>query len=210
MRPSRSSQAARAFTLIELLTVIAIIGILAAILVPTVGAARVFANKTKTKVQFAQWAGAIEAFRSEYGYAPPLTNGSLVNPTVFFAAITGRDFRGGPLSGPALYGNTKAISFCAVSDSERVKDADGVARNELCDAFGNSEIVMLVDADGNGVISGAELVRPPVRAGNSAVGFRGILEPPEERFPADGLRARVVFYSAGVGGTPDDIVYSWR
>lgn len=210
MRFERSETVSGGFTLIELLTVIAIIAILAAILIPSVSAARVFASKTKTKVQFAQWAGAIEGFRSEYGYAPPAATGSLLNPTVFFAAVTGRNHRGERLSGAALYGNTKAISFCAVSDSEQVKDAEGAARNELCDAFGNSEIVMLVDTDGNGLIAGAELVRQPVRAGNSVAGFRESLEPPADRFPAEGLRARVVFYSAGRGGVPEDIVYSWR
>ncbi|HYD85248.1 MAG TPA: prepilin-type N-terminal cleavage/methylation domain-containing protein, partial [Opitutus sp.] len=76
----------RAFTLIELLTVIAIIAILAAILIPTVSSVRVSANKTKTKVQFSQWAGAIEAFRSEYGYAPQVTTDNLLNATAFFAA----------------------------------------------------------------------------------------------------------------------------
>ena len=58
------------FTLIELLTVIAILGILAAILVPTTSSARTAAKKAKTRGQFAQWAGAIEAFRQEYGYYP--------------------------------------------------------------------------------------------------------------------------------------------
>lgn len=210
MRTLPSKPAVRAFTLMELLTVIAIVAILAAILIPTVGAARVSANKAKTKVQFAQWAGAVEAFRGEYGYAPAVTTDGLLNPTVFFSALSGRNFRGESLSGAALCGNTKAISFCAISDAEQVKGEDGAGRNELCDAFGNSEIVMLVDADGNGVIAGAELARLPVRAGNSVIGFRGSFEPPAARFPAAGLRARVVFYSAGAGGSADDIVYSWR
>src|SRR3954466_3070196 len=58
------------FTLIELLAVIAIIGILAAILIPTTGSAQTAAKKAKTRSQFAQWGAAIEAFRQEYGYYP--------------------------------------------------------------------------------------------------------------------------------------------
>lgn len=210
MRVLSSKTAARAFTLIELLAVIAIVAILAAILIPTVGGTRVFANKTKTKVQFAQWAAAIEAFRNEYGYAPPMATGGLLNPTIFFAAVTGRNFRSETLSGAALHGNTKAIAFHPVSDAERLRDAAGAARNEVCDAFGNSEIVVLLDADGDGAIAGAELVRQAVRAGNSVIGFRGSFEPPAEAFPAEGLRARVAFYSAGRGNAPEDMVYSWR
>ncbi|MFM9091835.1 MAG: hypothetical protein ACKOUK_08860, partial [Verrucomicrobiota bacterium] len=40
------------------------------ILVPTISSARTAAMKAKTRGQFAQWAGAIEAFRQEYGYYP--------------------------------------------------------------------------------------------------------------------------------------------
>src|SRR5258706_15098214 len=68
------------FTLIELLPVIAIIGILAAILIPTTSSARTAAKKAKTRGQFAQWGAAIEAFRGEYGYYPTFeTSGAGLN-----------------------------------------------------------------------------------------------------------------------------------
>src|SRR5258708_34971588 len=69
-----------AFTLLELLTVIAVIGILAALLFPGIRSARVSANKAKTRVQFNQWAAALEGFRSEYGYYPALHSSNLINP----------------------------------------------------------------------------------------------------------------------------------
>jgi len=61
-----------AFTLIELLTVVAIIGILAAIIVPTAGGARNAAKKAKTRAQFSAWGAAFESFRQEYGSYPQL------------------------------------------------------------------------------------------------------------------------------------------
>ena len=200
----------RGFTLIELLTVMAIIGVLAGILIPTVSGVRNSAKRAQTKVRFSQWAGALEQFRQEYGYYPAVTTGDLLNPTAFFAALTGRDYAGTALTGAALDGNTKAVAFYSVSEGELVKDAAGAATDELCDAFGNSEIVVCFDADANGVIKGSELVRRDMRPGNSVEGFRPAVTPEAANFPASGVRAGVLFYSAGRGDQPADLIYSWK
>jgi prepilin-type processing-associated H-X9-DG protein/prepilin-type N-terminal cleavage/methylation domain-containing protein len=60
--PRRS---AAAFTLIELLTVIAIIGILAAILIPTVGAVREKAKSTKCVSNLRQWGTAVISYAND-------------------------------------------------------------------------------------------------------------------------------------------------
>ncbi|MCR6656705.1 MAG: prepilin-type N-terminal cleavage/methylation domain-containing protein [Opitutus sp.] len=200
----------RAFTLIELLTVIAIIGILAGILIPTVSGVRNSAKKAETKVRFSQWAAAMEQFKQEYGYYPAVTTNNLLDPTKFLAALTGRDYTGTALSGPALNGNTKAISFYSISESEFAKDAAGNAVNELVDAYGNRDIVVLFDSDGNGVIRGTELSVMSVRVGNSQNGYTASFTPGNDDLPLSGIRAGIILYSAGKGSSAADLIFSWK
>ena len=78
-------RASRAFTLIELLTVIAIIGILAAIIIPTVGKVRASAKSTQCLSNLRQIALAISLYpQDNKGYYPrggsnPSPDGTLVN-----------------------------------------------------------------------------------------------------------------------------------
>ncbi len=65
LRYQRVGRRASAFTLIELLTVIAIIGILAAILIPTVGAVRETARNATCKNQIRQWAMAFTLYAND-------------------------------------------------------------------------------------------------------------------------------------------------
>ncbi len=63
-QPRRPS--ARAFTLIELLTVIAIIGILAAILIPTVGSVRTKAKSAKCVAHMRAWNEVVRLFANDH------------------------------------------------------------------------------------------------------------------------------------------------
>lgn len=68
----------RSFTLVEILVVITIIGILAAIAVPTVGGALAAGRKARVSTMAQQVRTAITQFHTEYGYFPTngLNNGS--------------------------------------------------------------------------------------------------------------------------------------
>ncbi len=87
------------FTIVELLTVIAIIAALVAILLPALNTVRRIARETKQKAQFATMELALEAFKNDYGDYPP---SDWFNPPTFdycgaqklTEALVGWDLRG--------------------------------------------------------------------------------------------------------------------
>lgn len=173
---------ARAFTLIELLTVIAILGVLTAILLPTARSARRSASRAMTRAQFAGWATGFEQFRQEYGSYPQLfQNGAqkLVNQGatttlagnhLFHDVLAGVRRDGQPLQGattgnptPALGQNPRRIRFVSFTEADFITQADvnaGRAQanrlNLIRDAFYNHSIAVITDANLDGVINGRD------------------------------------------------------
>ena len=192
---------APAFTLVELLTVLAVIGLLAGILIPTTTTARIGAKRAKTKVQFSQWAAGMEQFRQEYGYYPPIDgcSGGRVSADYFAGALTGRTFDGSaPASVAHLAGNTNAVRFYSIAESDLNDN-----RSALADAFGNTDIAVLYDKNGDGLIDGADGELIGVSPANGGVP----LSPPIADVDLNGgVRAGVIFYSAGIGRAPSDVV----
>ena len=211
----------RAFTLLELLAVIAVIGILAALIFPGLGAARRSASRAKTRVQFNQWAAAIESFRSEYGYYPVLHSSHLVNPPgqntdastlhLFHDILAARRRDGSAL--PAYTSSTNSlfpeaqnrrlIIFYSFTDSDFTA-SDSASPNLLCDAFGNTEIAVLVDQNLDGVITSADY-------GSALPSVNG-LTPDSADFPATGIRAGVVFYAPAPDASTANpgFIFSWK
>ena len=206
----------RAFTLMELLTVIAIIGVLASLLYPAVRAARQSANKAKTRVQFNQWAAAIEGFRSEYGYYPVFHSSNLVNPVgqntdpstlhLFHDVLAGHRRDGSAL--PA-YSSTTDAQFPEMQNRRldsfhSFGGADFTMDNLLHDACENTAIAVLVDRDLDGVI----------KAGNDFTTLPAVngLTPTSADFPDAGVRAGVVFYSASpdASSANPEFIFSWK
>lgn len=211
----------RGFTLLELLAVIAIIGILAALIFPGIGAARRTANKAKTRVQFSQWAAAIEGFRGEYGYYPVFHGSNLVNPPgqatdapalhLFHDILAARRRDGSPLPAYAAGTNSqfpeaqnrKQISFHAFSEAD-FTNASSPAPHLLRDAFDNTEIAVLVDRNLDGVIkAGGDFTALPAVGG---------LTPGAADFPATGVRAGVIFYAPapGADAANPEFIFSWK
>ena len=208
-----------AFTLLELLAVIAVIGILAAILFPGIRAARMAAGKARTRVQFSQWTAAIEAFRSEYGYYPAFHASGLVNPPgqnsdpaslhLFHDVLAAKRRDGSVLPVYASGAdpqypeaqNRKLIGFYVFSESDFSESAF------LRDAFGNTEIAILVDKNLDGVVriggdSGDYSVLPAV----------GGLTPASADIPTGGIKAGVIFYAPAPAATAamPAFLFSWK
>ncbi|MEO7600041.1 MAG: type II secretion system protein [Opitutus sp.] len=199
------------FTVIELLTVVAIVGVLLAILIPSMSSARVAAKKAETRVRFNQWVMAIQSFRAEYGFYPVFDASNTVNggadatDHLFHDVLAGRKRGGSSLTAgsAAAIQNKRLISFHAFTESELV-ERNSSPPDLLCDAFGSTDIAVLIDRNLDGIINLAEIPDglPEVN------GVRpGVVD-----FPSTGIRASVAFYSLAPGSSAEvpHFICSWK
>ncbi|MGZ0654217.1 type II secretion system protein [Coraliomargarita sp. W4R53] len=172
------------FTLIELLMVIAIIGILAGILIPTVGAVRKQANIAASKSQLSNYVSAIQMFKGEYSYFPtfgltPSGESYEVNlnskSADFIKTLSGRKPNGSALTSSerGTTGNRRSIAFHSFSETELFYDdvTELIDDDRIVDRFNNDDIVIVIDANGNDKVTvpkstgtGTEQIRASVTA----------------------------------------------
>ena len=146
------------FTLIELLMVIAIIGILAGILIPTVGAVRTQANLAASRAQLSNYVNAIQMFKGEYGFLPFVSGSSdeKVNLSSvseckeFMETLSARSSTTGRILTTPVGGNRRLISFLTFSESEFfLDDNDQVDPTQIADRFNNTKITIVIDGNGD-------------------------------------------------------------
>ncbi len=161
----RPETTVRAFTLIELLVVISIIAVLAAFVIPVVGALKIRQYKNHTQAELDLLNTAIERYKADYGFYPPAngTNtpvGAMTNQLYYelvgttYGPVNGGTYTnldgGDTITAAQLgtYFNISGLMNCTQSSGEEAKKA----RNYLSDLRPGQTAE---DANGVKVLSGS-------------------------------------------------------
>lgn len=161
---------ARAFTLIELLTVIAIIGILAAIIIPTVGSVRATAKAGSCASGLRQVSMAMILYQQENKGVLPA--GSVGSPSVIWQKAL-RPYL--PLKGPSDTSAVHPIFTCPSAEYA------GFTNNELAHTYGGTGAICGPGASGAASTLGSSTSLPRV--------FSTILEPSRTPWIVEGKAA---------------------
>lgn len=186
------------FTLVELLTVIAIVGILAGVLFPAISGIRKKARQASAQTAFSQWASGIARYKQVYGFYPNI--GASYDSTKdsihqldgsgmslkFVQALSGKLPSGAPMTAAnRRILNRNAEEFCAFGKDDFDENGFNDTTCVLVDRLGNQRIRVIFDTDNNTLIKST-----PGPAGRDSM-------PLEIRGAADpaGIPARVIIYT---------------
>lgn len=132
------------FTLLEILCVIAIIGILTSILLPAISLVRKTALKAETKMRFHQYIFALESYFREYGHYPAFFDDK---PCINLKE-EGHQFIQA-LSGSESYCDLNPGNICFYQFTNAEINAEG----QLKDGFNNTNIYVHIDTENKGLLT---------------------------------------------------------
>lgn len=155
----------RSFTLLEVLAVVALLGLLAALLAPALGGVQRAALAQASRLRLRQWALACETYRLEYRAWPEVTAGAVQSlegrTPAWVETLSGRGWEGSDYQtaeGAAL--NPRRV-VCHEFREEEFARAEGTGDLRLVDAFGNPRLFLVFDLDGDGRIEPGDLAGVP-------------------------------------------------
>ena len=162
-----TTSSSKAFTLIELLMVIAIIAVLAGILLPAIGKVRQMANIAASKSSLYQYTNAIALYKQQYSYLPTHLATSenpesyildlSENSEEFIRTLTAKELNGQKITDPKTLReihNRNGINFLTLSEDNYYfnEKEQKIDYSQLADKFNNPNIIILMDKTGNDII----------------------------------------------------------
>lgn len=153
----------RAFTLIELLAVILIIGILSSLAALAVRSALTMARDSAMQTTFRQWATALNSYKATYGWYPNLGAGYNVSGDTYYTldegeagenfvrALSGKNMDGSEISDMQRKSLNKQGKIFCTFPNDAYLDGDPASK-KLADYIGNTRIRIVLDTDNTGDI----------------------------------------------------------